>query len=151
MNNSMHLVPNRLPLILVLTSMLLAHTACREGPDEGERPVGALEPQMNLAFVKVDTFFTSHRTFNLVLTDSNNHLNQVFADQYLTVHRLQSSFNPDRFDTLRVTVHMPNRSAGGYGLRISSERFRTTAANFSNQVFKDLIRDFLALDMATAH
>ena len=151
MNNSIHLVPNLSLLTWVLSIVLLTHTSCSEAPDDGETPVGALKPQMNLAYVKVDTFFTSQRLFDLVLTDSTGHYNPVFADQYLTIHSLQSTFDPDQFDTLRLTVHMPNRSGGGYGLEFSSERYRTAAAGFSNQIFKDLIRDFLALDMATAY
>lgn len=137
--------------IIFIGTLFAIMTSCDvENPSntETERKTSSW---IDFPFVSVDTFYLSDQKFNLLLTDSTPSYNPVVADQYITIHSLQSEPKINGFDLLHVEIQMPNRPDGDLKFEMTDEQFISTVQGYSNQVFKEFLRDLLVLNNKTSH
>jgi hypothetical protein len=143
-------IKNTIILTVTLFAILTSCDVENALDKDSERKTSAW---IDIPFVSVDTLYLSGQKFNLLLTDSTPYYNPVVVEQYIAIHSLQSEpmLNGSGFDFLNVEIRMPSRSDGGLKFEMTDEQFMSIFKGYSNQIFRNFIRDLLVLNNKTSH
>ena len=134
--------------ILFMTFCSCTDESSQNVRNEAERTTS---PWIEFPYVSVDTFYVNKQSFRLSLIDSTPFANPVLIDQYTGIHALQAEPNFLEFETMTIEIQMPNRPDGNVSFDLTNNQFQFIVLKYSNQLFKEYVRELLTLNNSTAH
>lgn len=131
--------------------MLFSSCTDESSSDVGNETERTTSPWIEFPYVSVDTFYLTEERFRLKMIDSTPFVNPVVINQYTALHALQAEPNMREFDTIIMEIEMPNRPDENVTFNLTNDQFQIIVLKYSNQMFKEFVRELLTLNNLTAN